>query len=56
MMSELLIFPNEIYGMVLNLEEGAVGAVLMGMIQLFVKVIKFADQEKLLKLQLVMRC
>lgn len=30
MMSELLIFPNEIYGMVLNLEEGAVGAVLMG--------------------------
>ncbi len=30
MMSELLIFPNEIYGIVLNLEEGAVGAVLMG--------------------------
>lgn len=30
MMSELLIFPNEIYGMVLNLEEGTVGAVLMG--------------------------
>ncbi|WP_368486321.1 F0F1 ATP synthase subunit alpha [Spiroplasma sp. DGKH1] len=30
MMGELLIFPHDIYGMVLNLEEGAVGAVLMG--------------------------
>ncbi|WP_338970016.1 F0F1 ATP synthase subunit alpha [Spiroplasma endosymbiont of Labia minor] len=30
MMGELLVFPNNIYGMVLNLEDGAVGAVLMG--------------------------
>ncbi|AKX33716.1 F0F1 ATP synthase subunit alpha [Spiroplasma litorale] len=30
MMGELLLFPNEIYGMVLNLEDGAVGAVVMG--------------------------
>ncbi|AHI53464.1 F0F1 ATP synthase subunit alpha [Spiroplasma sabaudiense Ar-1343] len=30
MMGELLIFPNDVYGMVLNLEEGAIGAVLMG--------------------------
>ena len=30
MASELLIFPNDIYGMVLNLEEDHVGAVLMG--------------------------
>ncbi|AGM25704.1 F0F1 ATP synthase subunit alpha [Spiroplasma syrphidicola EA-1] len=30
MMGELLIFPNDVYGMVLNLEDGAVGAVLMG--------------------------
>ena len=30
MASELLLFPNDIYGMVLNLEEDSVGAVLMG--------------------------
>ncbi|WP_075048895.1 F0F1 ATP synthase subunit alpha [Spiroplasma turonicum] len=30
MMGELLLFPNDIYGMVLNLEDGAVGAVVMG--------------------------
>ncbi|WP_026389384.1 F0F1 ATP synthase subunit alpha [[Acholeplasma] multilocale] len=30
MMGELLIFPNDFYGMVLNLEEGAVGAVILG--------------------------
>ena len=30
MSSELLLFPNDVYGMVLNLEEDAVGAVLMG--------------------------
>ncbi|ALD65965.1 F0F1 ATP synthase subunit alpha [Spiroplasma cantharicola] len=30
MMGELLIFSNDIYGMALNLEEGAVGAVIMG--------------------------
>lgn len=30
MSSELLIFPNNVYGMVLNLEEDHVGAVLMG--------------------------
>jgi F-type H+-transporting ATPase subunit alpha len=30
MMGELLEFPHGVYGMVLNLEEGAVGAVLMG--------------------------
>ena len=30
MMGELLIFPHDVYGMVLNLEEAAVGAVLMG--------------------------
>ncbi|WP_027063554.1 F0F1 ATP synthase subunit alpha [Mesoplasma seiffertii] len=30
MMGELLIFPNNIFGMVLNLEEGAVGAVILG--------------------------
>lgn len=30
MMNELLIFPNEIYGIVLNLEEDVVGVVLMG--------------------------
>ncbi len=30
MLGELLLFPNNLYGMVLNLEEEAVGAVLMG--------------------------
>ena len=30
MQGELLEFPNEIYGMVLNLEEDNVGAVLLG--------------------------
>lgn len=30
LMGELLVFPNEVYGMVLNLEEGAVGAVILG--------------------------
>ena len=30
MAGELLLFPNEIYGMVLNLEEDNVGAVLFG--------------------------
>ncbi|AGJ91056.1 F0F1 ATP synthase subunit alpha [Mycoplasma putrefaciens] len=30
LMGELLIFPNDVYGMVLNLEEGAVGAVILG--------------------------
>lgn len=30
MASELLLFPNDIYGMALNLEEDSVGAVLMG--------------------------
>ncbi|QHX36305.1 F0F1 ATP synthase subunit alpha [Spiroplasma sp. BIUS-1] len=30
MMGELLIFSNDIYGMTLNLEEGAVGAVIIG--------------------------
>ena len=30
MMSELVVFDNEIYGLVMNLEEGAVGVVLMG--------------------------
>ncbi|ATG97651.1 F0F1 ATP synthase subunit alpha [Mesoplasma lactucae] len=30
LMGELLLFPNDIYGMVLNLEEGLVGAVILG--------------------------
>ena len=30
MASELLLFPNDVYGMVLNLEEESIGAVLMG--------------------------
>jgi F-type H+/Na+-transporting ATPase subunit alpha len=30
MMGELLLFPHEVYGMVLNLEEGAIGAVIVG--------------------------
>ena len=30
MASELLLFPNDVYGMVLNLEEDSIGAVLMG--------------------------
>ena len=30
MMSELLIFPNDVYGMVMNLEENSVGCVLLG--------------------------
>ncbi|PPE05837.1 F0F1 ATP synthase subunit alpha [Williamsoniiplasma lucivorax] len=30
MMGELLIFPNDVYGMVLNLEEGAIGCVIVG--------------------------
>lgn len=30
MMGELLIFPNGVYGMALNLEDGAIGSVLMG--------------------------
>jgi len=30
MMSELLLFPHDVYGMVMNLEEDSVGAVLMG--------------------------
>ncbi|PPE06572.1 F0F1 ATP synthase subunit alpha [Mesoplasma corruscae] len=30
LMGELIIFPNDVYGMVLNLEEGAVGAVILG--------------------------
>ena len=30
MSSELLVFPGDVYGMVLNLEEDHVGAVLMG--------------------------
>ena len=30
MSGELLLFPGDVYGMVLNLEEEAVGAVLMG--------------------------
>ena len=30
MASELLIFPNDVYGMVQNLEEDLVGAILLG--------------------------
>ncbi|ATZ16826.1 F0F1 ATP synthase subunit alpha [Williamsoniiplasma luminosum] len=30
MMGELLLFPHNVYGMVLNLEEGAIGAVILG--------------------------
>lgn len=30
MLGELLLFPNDVYGMVMNLEEDAVGAVLLG--------------------------
>ena len=30
MMSELLLFPHDVYGMVMNLEEDQVGVVLMG--------------------------
>ncbi|ATZ19044.1 F0F1 ATP synthase subunit alpha [Williamsoniiplasma somnilux] len=30
MMGELIIFPQNVYGMVLNLEEGAIGAVIVG--------------------------
>ena len=30
MMSELLVFPNDVYGMVMNLEENSVGCVLLG--------------------------
>ena len=30
MLGELLLFPNDVYGMVMNLEEGHVGAVLLG--------------------------
>lgn len=30
MMGELLLFPKNVYGMVLNLEEGAIGAVILG--------------------------
>jgi F-type H+-transporting ATPase subunit alpha len=30
MASELLLFPNDVYGMVLNLEEDHVGAVILG--------------------------
>ena len=30
MLGELLLFPNNVYGMVMNLEEGHVGAVLLG--------------------------
>lgn len=30
MLGELLVFPNNVYGMALNLEDGAIGAVLMG--------------------------
>ena len=30
MMSELLLFPHDVYGMVMNLEENQVGVVLMG--------------------------
>ena len=30
MMSELVVFDNEIYGLVMNLEEGAVGVVFNG--------------------------
>ena len=30
MLGELLLFPNEVYGMVMNLEEDSVGAVLLG--------------------------
>lgn len=30
MLGELLLFPNEVYGMVMNLDEDAVGAVLLG--------------------------
>ena len=30
MMSELLLFPNDVYGMVMNLEENSVGCVLLG--------------------------
>ncbi len=30
MAGELLLFPHDVYGMVLNLEEDHVGAVLMG--------------------------
>ena len=30
MLGELLLFPNDVYGMVMNLEEDSVGAVLLG--------------------------
>ena len=30
MLSELVVFPNDVYGMVLNLEEDCVGVVLLG--------------------------
>ncbi len=30
MLGELLLFPNEVYGMVMNLDEDSVGAVLLG--------------------------
>ena len=30
MLGELLLFPNDVYGMVMNLDEDSVGAVLLG--------------------------
>ena len=40
MLGELLLFPNDVYGMVMNLEEDSVGAVLLGSEELLRKAMK----------------
>lgn len=54
MQGELLEFPGEVYGMVLNLEEDNVGAVLLGDSRNITKVILLRQLDELLRFQLVM--
>lgn len=53
MMSELLLFPHDVYGMVMNLEEDQVGVVLMGTIPISRKAISSNEPVILLKYRLV---
>ena len=56
MLGELLAFPNDVYGMVMNLDEDCVGAVLLGSEVRLKKETKLNVLERLWKYQLGMRC
>ena len=53
MQGELLEFPGEVYGMVLNLEEDNVGAVYLVIQEMLMKAILLRQLDELLRFQLV---